>query len=403
VAEINKGENTIIRLFGLCSIFTIIFAIFSPFMFPIEETDNSWTYWIQFKTGSFVSFNCKTQTAGLTKETLKTFTIKEVSSENVVLEIKETYAEEAIAEAKEQKTRVIATLLTFNAYESPYEDDDLFRGYLGIREFKVIKDTYSKRTDEGTEEIEVKGVKLRATRIKIPFDENNTKIIMTFWLSDEIPGKLVKYEKEFEGPISLKEEIAAIDFKTIKANSSEIDQIRAGRVTRVIEVTGTSFINNNLRFFDDLSLIIKDSKTMNEVFKNISPSKKNYDWTEINKKFDLILTEAKSLMNHFEEDSKNLEEKPNEKEIEKLKPFLEQAHTCCDTFLKYVIQQSNLISAISSDSSHWTAEATISEVQEINKLIDGYKVATSRTFEEYKKLGGVKINYEIKNSKQNQA
>jgi hypothetical protein len=362
----------------------------------MEEVTNSYAYWIQFKPGSFVSFKLKSQIGEVAKETLKIFTLKKISPKDVVIEIKETVPEEAVTDEVGGKHGWIVLEFRFQANEDPYDDDDLFRGELGVNLYKVINDIEGTRTDEGIEEIEVNGVKLKAKRIRVQFDEFETETTIYVWFSDEIPGKVVKYTREIKGSISVKEEVVATDFKAIKLDPSDSEFEWIKKIPAVKETNGRTFIMKNLRFFDDLRLIIKEYEYIKKMFPNIEVLDEDY-WTEMNDRSKRAVVKAQSWKTHFQEDLKKINEMLNEEEKEKIESFLKQASIYCDAYLDYLVHTSEFISNMIQGPRLMTPEVMFG-IEELEKLRDELKIALDKLHDEFKELEKIVINYEKEKS-----
>ena len=371
-------------------------GVVSAFVFSMEEVTNSHAYWIQFKPGSFVSFRYKSQIGEVTKETLKIFTLKKISPKDAVIEVKETVPEEGMTDEVGGKPKWIVTYLTFHANEDPWDDDDLFRGNLGVNVHKVINDIEGKKTDEGMEEIDINGVKLKAERIKVQFDEFETETTISVWFSNEIPGKVVNFTRKIKGAVSVKEEIVAVDFKAMKLDPSDSKFEWIKKIPALKETNGRTFILKNLRFFDDLTLILKEYEYIKKMFPNKDVLDENY-WTEMNDRLKRAVVKAQSWKTHFQEDLKKIDEMLNEEEKEKIESFLKQASIYCAAYLDYLMRTSEFISNMIESPRQMTPEVMF-EIEELEKLRDEVATAFDKLHDEFKKLEKIVIDYEKEKS-----
>jgi hypothetical protein len=374
----------------------MMLGVFSMFVFSAQEISNSYAYWIQFKPGSFVSFRFKSQIGEVTQETLKIFTLKKISPKDVVIEIKETVPEEGMTDEVGGIRKWIVLGLRFQANEDPFDDDDFFRGNLGVNVYKVINDIEGTKIDEGIEEIEVNRVKLKAERIKVQFDEYETETTISVWLSDEIPGKLAKFTREIKGAVSVKEEIVVTDFKAIKLDPSDSKFEWIKKIPAEKETNGRTFILKNLRFFDDLRLIMKEYEYIKKMFPNRDVSDENY-WTEMSDRSKRAVIKAQSWKTHFQEDLKKIDGMLEEEEKEKIECFLKQASNYCVANLDYLMRTSEFISNMIQGPRQMTPEVMF-EIEELEKLRDEVATALDKLHDEFKKLEKIVINYEIEKS-----
>ena len=186
----------------ICSIFLTTVSTAS------EEDNPMYQDWSQFKPGSFVVYKTSTETAGVTTEVEMTYTLKEITSEKAVFELKTvTIAAGVKVESPAETVEIPAK----------GEGDEMLgdiTGNMGVDVYDVV--TNGTRASESTEKIEIKGIELEVQQIKVETDEAGNKVTATAWYSDEVPGRMVKSLTEVKGVVPVKTEMVVIDYKTIK-------------------------------------------------------------------------------------------------------------------------------------------------------------------------------------------
>lgn len=194
---------------AVCVVVMLLYGMCAAFVFA-EEADNPvYKDWSAFKPGSFVTYQAKTDTAGVTTEAEMTYTLKEVTPEKIVLEIK------TVTIAAGMKVESPGELIEFPAKG---ESDDAMvggvdmTGMINVTEMKTDAQT----VEESEEELDINGQKITTQRLKVVTEEAGSKVTATLWYSDEIPGRMVKSLTEVAGPVKTTSEMAVIDYKTIK-------------------------------------------------------------------------------------------------------------------------------------------------------------------------------------------
>ena len=197
-----KSTSLCFTLFLICSVF---FASVSP---ASEEDNSMYQDWSQFKPGSFVVYKASTETMGMTNETEMTYTLKEVTSEKVVLEL------ETVTVSAGVKVESPAETVEIPAKGEWDEMPGDVIGDMGVDVYDVVAN--GTRVSESTEKITIKETEIEVQQIKVETDEAGNKVTATVWYSDEVPGKMVKSLTEVEGAVPVKSEMVVIDYKAIK-------------------------------------------------------------------------------------------------------------------------------------------------------------------------------------------
>ena len=339
--------------------------------FPIiqsstDEFINAYEYWAQFKPGTYVSFKFISQIREESKETWKTFILKHVTPEKVIIE---------------EKTAGLITLLTFHAEDPPWAADDLFDGALNVNLFNPSLTSGSTETTKSIEYIEIKGAKIKAERMKIQFDEDKTRITINVWFSKDIPGKVARFTREIAGVVSVKEEIVAADFKAIKTDASEYHRLLYGSKKTI---PASIFLWRNLRFFNESRRVEDDWSAISGFYG------RRGEWIE---KLEVLVQDAETWESHFHEDIKKIEGQLKKKNMEKLEPFMEHAGAYCTVFVHLLKKLYGLISSLTYFPETITPDI-IYEFEELKELIDQWKSALSQYASEKSKLKDIKITYE---------
>jgi hypothetical protein len=196
-----KSANLCFTLFLICGVF------FASVSTASEEDNPVYQDWSQFKPGSSVVYKASTETMGMTTEVEMTYTLQEVTSEKVILELK------TVTDAAGVKVESPAETMEIPAKG---EGDEMFGdvGDMDVDVYDVVAN--GTRVSESTEKIEIKGTELEVQQIKVETDEAGSKVTATVWYSDEVPGRMVKSLTEVEGVVPVKSEMVVIDYKTIK-------------------------------------------------------------------------------------------------------------------------------------------------------------------------------------------
>lgn len=373
------------RFIKQCTIFIVIFGILSTIVFSTEEAQNTYAYWVKFKPGTFVSFRCKSLIGGVTKETLKTISLKKVSPDWVFIEWKEV----AVG-GKETDTRE-PIFWPFFSDTPPWVDNDIYGGYLGVNANRIIRDIFAEKIDESVEEIEIGGIRLKAKRIKTQFVENKTKTTISLWLSEKIPGKVAKILRNIQGTTSVTEEIVATDFKTIKASPSSLEYVW---IEKMDTEPGLSFVWDNLRFFDETKLIMRESKNIKKEFKNIDPEDINYS-IKTSEKLESLVKMAQDLKTHFQEDLKKIEKELNKNEVKKIESFLKQASIFCDVYTDFFVRIFDFVSNMLLAPAELTPVLML-EYEELDKIQEEFPMERRKLGVELEKLKKITIHYKIK-------
>lgn len=189
------GRNTRTLAFGLALVAAAGLA-------RAEETVESPLYkqWAKFKPGTFVTYKQVTEVADQKMAGEATYTLLEVAPEQVVIEIKSsmTMPDGKKLDTPPQKMPYPAKI---PKSEAPPE---------ATKEEKP--DPAKPKITEGTDEVEVSGKKYKCKTTATEMKQGDQTMVSKTWMSDDIPGGLLKMETTGPG-MSVKQTISAITIK----------------------------------------------------------------------------------------------------------------------------------------------------------------------------------------------
>ncbi|MFB3893480.1 MAG: hypothetical protein ACE15C_15815 [Phycisphaerae bacterium] len=171
----------------------VILAMAAAPALAADMIDNpAYKNWAQFKVGASAKTVQEMAMAGQTTRTEMTSTLKELTPEKAVIEMK-TVAE--VAGQKIENTQKIEHAAKIE---------------------KAAEPTTKPQMKEGTEEIEVAGKKIKCKWVETTAEQAGTKTTSKVWTSDEIPGLMAKMETKTEGPVSMTTTTKLVEFSTGK-------------------------------------------------------------------------------------------------------------------------------------------------------------------------------------------
>ena len=297
----------------------------SPNQFSAHGFFNAYEYWASFKPGSFVTYIITLTIAGTTNVSSKTFTVKEVSPEKAVIEGRESFGDDKARPQGAGPSRTSNFSFAVWADTPPWEKEDLYHGYLSLNISSPSRLLSAADASSDTDEVEIKGVSLKAQRVKFgikSLDANTVTI--TFWYVEDIPGGIARYRREAIALAPLQEEILVEDFR---ADRRETEEYRELTQKPRSQMKASTYLGKNLRFFREAQLV-EDGL--------VSLLKYGADSDEVTEKVGNLLEKAREWKDHFEEDLRNIDSQLSEKERQKLEPFLKQAVEYCSVSIDLV-------------------------------------------------------------------
>lgn len=156
------------------------------------------TGWAKFKKGTFVTVKTTSVAAGVTSEALSTTTLIEVGADKLVLEY--------------------VTVSKFNGMEfklppTKREVTKTFTLPKGVKKDDVTPPMQEVATENGTETIKVGGTEYKAKWTKTKVEIAGTTTEAKVWMSDAVPGTMVKMESTTTGKITSTTTVELVEFK----------------------------------------------------------------------------------------------------------------------------------------------------------------------------------------------
>jgi hypothetical protein len=300
-------------------LFLIFPVVFWVWVGPAAAADlgQGYTYWSSYKPGTRVSFRSVTTGSGSDRNTALTFSVKLVDPDRAILVIKE----ESSPEAKGSRPGM-ESLIEFKASAFAREKEDLFKGMLPVNIAREIAEPEAE-IEKGAEDLTVNGIRIRADRVRNIYESSGVRNALTMWLSDEIPGKLVKLVREIKtGSSMLREEVQAFDFAALPAAEGEIARLRAARKPAWVEVAAQSLLMYETRFLDDMENLQKSAAAWKKAMSSLVPDAPNNNLNEFYKDLYSYREKISQLKKHWAEDRPAIEAGLETSELEKIRPML---------------------------------------------------------------------------------
>jgi hypothetical protein len=179
-------------------------ALAATFLLPSsllaqDKVENpTFANWAKFKKGTSVTMKSVNTVLGMTSESVITNTLIEVGSDKLVLEISSAVK----ANGMEFKSPPIKQELT-KTIELPkgVKKEDFHAG--------KPPGTY----EEGTETIKVGGTDVKTKWYKFKAEMDGTKTEAKTWISDDMPGMMVKTEMNITGKFASTMKMEVVEFK----------------------------------------------------------------------------------------------------------------------------------------------------------------------------------------------
>jgi hypothetical protein len=297
----------------------------SPNRFSAQGFINAYEYWASFKPGSFVTYKIASTREGTTSFSYKTFSVKEVTPQKAVIEVRESSAEEEARLKGGGPGRTADFSFAVWTDTPPWEREDLYHGFLSLDILNLLKTLRWAVAVSDADEVEIKGLPIKTQRVKfLPDGLDANTVTVTFWYAEDIPGGIARFRKEVGVHVPFQEEILVEDFR---ADRREIADYRELAQKPGPQMKASTYLGRNLRFFREAQLVEDGLVSLQEY-------KRNYDvFTE---RVGILLEKAWEWKDHFEEDLKDIESQLPEKERQKLEPFLEQAAEYCAALLDFL-------------------------------------------------------------------
>jgi hypothetical protein len=357
------------------------------------EAKNRYDYWVRFQPGTFVTFQIRTWGAATSQTILKTFAVKQVTSQSVFAEYREALPAGAIPSAGNPPV-LLGGAMEFPAHEDPAENADLLGSLFCFNPFRSWETEEGAEVDKGSEELIIHGTKIRASRTRIRWESRPVATTVTVWRSDNIPGTVVKGRRELRitGELYSTEEFTAVEYRNIPADPSELAKLRADRKPVAVEEPGSSFVVSKFRFFNDAEQAAKILKALAETFQKIGPDSPEADWNAGAKEWARYQAAAQAMKDNLSEDRFKIEESLEAAESRKLDAFLAAAGELAEYYLKNAALLQDLSVLVANlPVRRPSAHEMESLIENLTAFGAGFYAASKRAREEFLKLGSVKI------------
>jgi hypothetical protein len=154
--------------------------------------------WSKHKPGTSVTIRTISDTAGMKSEVLMTSTLVDVGSGKVVVEMVTTIKANGMEiKAPAQKRDVTKTIEVLKGMK---KEDATAAKPIGT-------------TEEGTETLKVAGMEVKTKWYKASAEADGTKSVTKHWVSDDIPGMMVKNVTTVSGVVNSTITMELIEFK----------------------------------------------------------------------------------------------------------------------------------------------------------------------------------------------
>lgn len=162
-----------------------------------DELDNpTYTNWAQFKPGAMVEYKSVSDVAGNKTETIIVYTLKEVTAEKAVVEMKTTMM--MAGQKFEQPPMPLEHPAKVQNQPQPEGE-----------QMKVEQ-------KEGSESIDAAGQKWDCKWYETTSDQNGMKTTSRTWTNDDVPGTLVKSVTNVDGAMKMTTETVLVSVKAEK-------------------------------------------------------------------------------------------------------------------------------------------------------------------------------------------
>jgi hypothetical protein len=239
-----------------------------------SPTSYGYSHWSKFKPGTFVAFRYTMKSAQTSEEMIRTITLKEATPGFIRLDYQEAPAATAKAPVPTPVSLYQNRQEDYGEAEEEFETSTPVESLLGYGIAGYLKDRRGRRIDNGEEEIDWRGGKLRTRWTKLGLGAGEAPMTITVWWCDEVPGGLFRFVREIEGAAASHEEVVVSDLRAIAASPDEIERLRASRQPITIEVPADDYIKTRLRSFRMFSDQIMISP---DFYRNLKAIKLGFD------------------------------------------------------------------------------------------------------------------------------
>jgi hypothetical protein len=181
--------------------FAAVFAVFA-FVVPAIAQDkipnSEFTSWSKFKKGTSVTLKATSEVMGMASEVLVTNTLVETGDDKLVIET--------------------SSVTKFNGMEfkSPALKRDVTKTIelpKGVKKEDAVAGKPPGTVEEGTETLKIAGMEVKTKWYKYSAEVEKVKTEGKTWMSDDVPGMLVKSEMSTSGALATKTKMELVEFK----------------------------------------------------------------------------------------------------------------------------------------------------------------------------------------------
>jgi hypothetical protein len=190
-----ENEMRLNRLFGVAAILLLLAATgTAQDTIPNPEFAN----WSKFKKGTSVTHKATTEVMGMASEVLVTNTLLETGGDKVVIE---------------SSTVVKANGMEFKTPPMKRDVTKTITLPKGVKKEEAAAGKPPGTIEEGTETLKIAGVEVKTKWYKYSAEVDKVKTEGRTWMSDDVPGMLVKTELSTSGTFATKTKMELVEFK----------------------------------------------------------------------------------------------------------------------------------------------------------------------------------------------
>jgi hypothetical protein len=163
-------------------------------MLPNQE----FTDWSKFKKGTSVTLKTTSDAGGMKSEVVLTTTVVETGADKLVLETTST------------------TKVNGMEFKAPAVKRDVPKTVPlppGIKKEDFTATKPPGTYEEGAETVKIAGAVYKSKWYKSKFEMDKTKVESKMWLSEDVPGRLVKGETTVTGPVNVTTKMEVTEIK----------------------------------------------------------------------------------------------------------------------------------------------------------------------------------------------
>lgn len=177
----------------------VVFALGSGAVLAQEKVENPmYTNWAKHKPGTSTTLKSTSSGAMFTAESLITTKLLEVTADKVVVEMTVT-----------SKTNG----MEFKAPPMKQEFTKTVELPKGAKKETFATGKPEGTTKEGTETVKVGGVDVKTKWYEYEVKANGSEVKAKMWMSDDVPGSMVKMESKATAPVAAETKMELIEFK----------------------------------------------------------------------------------------------------------------------------------------------------------------------------------------------